>query len=109
MAKQAIGIHSTSTSNIESTDYQLYYNQKPLVQTFVHKHISVNDLPLGLNTVVAMASITGYNQEDSIIVNQSAIERGLFRTVFYKGYQAEESIKNFGNNETKLGNPSHYA
>ncbi len=30
-------------------------------------------MPIGCNPIVAMACFTGYNQEDSIIVNQSAI------------------------------------
>ena len=33
----------------------------------------------GINAVVAIASYTGYNQEDSVILNASAVNRGLFR------------------------------
>ena len=33
---------------------------------------------------------TGYNQEDSVIMNQSSIDRGLFRTAFFRTYTAEE-------------------
>lgn len=33
----------------------------------------------GINSVVAIASYTGYNQEDSVILNNSAIDRGYFR------------------------------
>lgn len=33
---------------------------------------------------------TGYNQEDSLIMNQSAIDRGFFRSSFYRCYQDEE-------------------
>lgn len=63
MAKQAIGITSTNSGyQMEAISHQLYYHQKPLVQTHIHKHTSVNDLPLGLNAIVAMATFTGYNQ-----------------------------------------------
>lgn len=40
-----------------------------------------NELPAGINAIVAILSYTGYNQEDSIIMNQSGIDRGLFRSV----------------------------
>lgn len=33
----------------------------------------------GINSIVAIMSYTGYNQEDSVILNASAIERGYFR------------------------------
>lgn len=34
---------------------------------------------------------TGYNQEDSIMLNQSGIDRGFFRSVFFRTYA--ETIK----------------
>jgi DNA-directed RNA polymerase II subunit RPB2 len=36
-----------------------------------------------------MASFTGYNQEDSLIINQAAIDRGLFRSTYYRSYKTE--------------------
>jgi len=44
------------------------------------------DLPAGCNAVVAIACYTGYNQEDSIMFNQSSIDRGLFRSAFFRTY-----------------------
>ena len=35
----------------------------------------VNDLPTGINAIVAIACYTGYNQEDSVIFNKSSMER----------------------------------
>ena len=43
-----------------------------------------NKLPTGVNAIVAVACFTGYNQEDSIIMNQGSIDRGLFRSLFYR-------------------------
>jgi len=36
---------------------------------------------IGINSITAIATYTGYNQEDSIIMNESAIDRGFFRCV----------------------------
>ncbi len=49
-----------------------------------------SDLPSGINSIVAIACFTGYNQEDSIIMNQSAIDRGFFRSIFYRTYHDQE-------------------
>ena len=46
--------------------------------------------PLGINAIVAILSYTGYNQEDSIIMNASAIDRGLFR---YSNYKHQAILK----------------
>ena len=47
-------------------------------------------MPYGVNVIVAIASYTGYNQEDSIIINHGAIDRGLFTSTFYRSYKEEE-------------------
>ena len=44
----------------------------------------------GLNAIVAVLCYTGYNQEDSIIMNASAVQRGMFNSSLYKVYHAEE-------------------
>ena len=62
-------------------------------------------MPIGSNPIVAMACFTGYNQEDSIILNQSAIERGLYRSAFYRTYKAEENITQSNATKTKILKP----
>ena len=63
-------------------------------------------MPIGCNPVVAMACFTGYNQEDSIIINQSAIERGMFRSVFYRTYKAQENTDPKKTTRTQICKPS---
>jgi len=58
-----------------------------------------NELPAGINAIVAILSYTGYNQEDSVIMNQSGIDRGLFRSVFYRSYRDEEKNRDAYNEE----------
>jgi DNA-directed RNA polymerase II subunit RPB2 len=47
------------------------------------------DLPYGENTILAIASYNGYNQEDSFVFNQSSIDRGIFRADTLKKYHSE--------------------
>ena len=57
------------------------------------------ELPAGQNAVVAIACYSGYNQEDSVIMNQSAIDRGLFRSLYLRTYMDQErkfGSSNFG-------------
>lgn len=55
------------------------------------EHITVCDkcwccreLPAGHNAIVAIACYSGYNQEDSVMMNQSSIDRGFFRSMFFR-------------------------
>ena len=91
MGKQAIGINITNIKNRYDTfSHVLSYPQRPLIETKIMKHINLHKLPNGINVIVAIASYGGYNQEDSILFNKSAIERGLFNSTFYRCYREEE-------------------
>ena len=93
MAKQAMGMISTNHQlRMDTSSHLLYYPQRPLVSTKPSKYSTIKDLPIGCNPIVAMACFTGYNQEDSIIINKSAIDRGHFRSVNYRSYKTEESV-----------------
>lgn len=87
-ARQAMGIFASNYRHRMNTlSYTLYYPQLPMVTTHGMKYINSQSLPAGQMVVVAIASYSGFNQEDSIIFNQNAIDRGLFRSVFNRKYE----------------------
>lgn len=91
MGKQAIGIPMTNyLKRMDTLTHILNYPQKPICYTKASDLLHFNDMPSGINAVVAIACYTGYNQEDSIILNKGAIERGLFHSTFYRTYKDEE-------------------
>jgi len=91
MGKQAMGIYITNYQlRMDTLAHVLYYPQKPLVTTRAMEHLHFRELPAGINAIVAIACYSGYNQEDSVIMNQSSVDRGLFRSVFYRSYRDEE-------------------
>lgn len=87
MGKQAMGVFLTNYSvRMDTMANILYYPQKPLATTRAMEHLKFRELPAGQNAVVAIACYSGYNQEDSMIMNQSSIDRGLFRSLFFRSY-----------------------
>ena len=76
-AKQAIGIYSTNYRDRLDISYILYHPQRPIVTNRLAKYINTDKLPFGENCMVAIACYTGYNQEDSLVINRSALDRGL--------------------------------
>lgn len=91
MGKQAMGIYATNFRyRMDTLANVLCYPQLPVVNSKIIKYLPSNNLPCGINCIVAIASYSGYNQEDSVIMNSSAIDRGLFSSVFYRTYKDEE-------------------
>jgi DNA-directed RNA polymerase II subunit RPB2 len=85
MMKQAIG--SISVDNDECLDakiFNLNYPQRPVVSTWLADAIGVSEEGAGQACVVAIMCLRGYNQEDSVILNRAALERGLFRTSMWR-------------------------
>lgn len=101
MGKQAMGIYITNfQQRMDTLAHVLYYPQKPLVKTRAMSYLHFNELPAGINAIVAIMCYTGYNQEDSVIMNRSGIDRGLFRSLYYRSYNISEETDGDGNKQT---------
>lgn len=100
--KQAVGVYATSfNSRIDTMAYVLHYPQRPLLTTRYMDLIGANALPFGENLIVAVASYTGYNQEDSIIMNRASIERGCFNMTYFKAV-VEDEVPERGGSGTRI-------
>ena len=104
--KQAVGIYSTQyNTRFDTFGHILNYPQKPIVTSKFQKYIDIDKMPYGINAIVAIASYTGYNQEDSVILNKSSVDRGMFRSLYLRSYESNESE---GKQEkTKFSNPNN--
>ena len=84
MAKQAIGINALNyDKRMDKTAYILNYPTRPLIDTRMMDFLQLNKIPSGCQIHVAIMSYTGYNQEDSVLINKGSIDRGLFLATIY--------------------------
>ena len=91
--KQALGIYATSFNHrIDTASYILHYPQRAILSTKVAKYAHKNKMPNGENLIVAIATYTGYNQEDSVILNSSSVARGMFNVTSFKAIVESEDI-----------------
>jgi hypothetical protein len=63
-------------------------------------------MPYGMNCVLAIACWSGYNQEDGIVMNYDAVQRGMFRSMAFRSYEAFEEDDKKANIEVRFGNPA---
>ena len=108
-AKQAIGIYATNfEERLDTNGHVLYYPQIPLISSDNSAYVNFTNIPAGQNIIVAIASHTGFNQEDSIIVNQSSLDRGLMVSSYFRTYTAKEQKNSTTLEEEKFCKPVLY-
>lgn len=91
MAKQAIGISTMNYDRrFDKTNYTLNSPTRPLVDTRIMDFLSLNKIPSGCQIHVAIMSYTGYNQEDSVLINKGSIDRGLFTATIFNTEKDED-------------------
>ena len=102
MGKQAIGMYASNyRKRLDTLSHILNYPQKPLVNTNMARIIFADEIPCGINVIVAIGTWTGYNQEDSIMLNRTSVERGLFASTYYRTIK-EQCNKNLSTGEEEI-------
>jgi DNA-directed RNA polymerase II subunit RPB2 len=97
MGKQAMGVYASNyLKRYDTTGHILNYPQKPLVSTLSAVNLSGNELPAGQNAIVAILCYGGYNQEDSVLFNQAAVDRGFGRSTTYRTVSASTVTRGQG-------------
>jgi DNA-directed RNA polymerase II subunit RPB2 len=107
MGKQSIGLFARNyQKRMDTIAYVANNLEKALVTTKFSKYINYNELPSGVNAMVAIGCYTGYNMEDSVLLNQGAVDRGLFRATFYRTYKDDEKKIQSSGREEKFAKPN---
>ena len=89
MTKQAIGIYATNfNQRFDTFGFIQHYPQKAIINTRHSQYTGSDKMANGANLIVAIMTYTGFNQEDSLIINKKSIERGLFHLSYYKSISA---------------------
>jgi DNA-directed RNA polymerase beta subunit len=95
--KQACGWFSLGWPyRIDKEAFLQYHCEVPLVQTFANKFIRPN----GQNIVMAVQIYAGFNQEDSVMINESSVQRGMFDGIHFTFIKSE-----LEKNDDHFGNP----
>jgi DNA-directed RNA polymerase II subunit RPB2 len=106
MGKQAMGIYALNfRERFDAMSHVLCYPEIPMVSPFMSKFYGAQSLPAGQNIVVAIMTYTGYNQEDSNMINRASLDRGRFRSIFYRTYKDEERKNQSSGDEEKFCHP----
>ena len=106
MGKQAMGMYALNfRDRYDALAHLLCYPQVPFVSPFMSRFYGAQAMPSGQNIVVAIMTYTGYNQEDSIMINRGSLDRGLFRSIFYRTYKDEERKNQSSGEEERFVRP----
>jgi DNA-directed RNA polymerase II subunit RPB2 len=105
-SKQGVSIYSTNYKNrYDNQTHILCYGEAPLVRTAYYDYVADGQIGYGHNIVLAMGCFTGYNQEDGIVFNADSVQRGLFRNITYRSYEAYEEDDDKAHTKTRIANP----
>ena len=106
MGKQAMGVYALNyRERFDAMSHVLCYPEIPMVSPYMSKFYGAKTLPAGQNIIVAIMTYTGYNQEDSNMMNRASLDRGRYRSIFYRTYKDEERKNQSSGEEEKFCHP----
>ena len=105
-SKQGVSMYATNFQNrYDNTASILCYGEAPIVRTLYYDYIADGNMSYGTNLVLAIGSYTGYNQDDGILFNKTAVERGLFRNITFRTYETFEEDDTLSKTKTRIAHP----
>jgi DNA-directed RNA polymerase II subunit RPB2 len=106
-SKQGLSIYATNWRNrFDNTAHVLCYPEMPLTRTIYNNYLGEGKMGYGMNIILAIACWSGYNQEDGIVMNYDAIQRGMFRSMAFRSYEAFEEDDERSKTKIRFGNPA---
>jgi len=88
---QSLGLYQSNFNlRLDTNAYLLHYPQRPLVSTWLYDKLQLWKRAQGQNVIVAVLCYEGFNMDDGMVVNKASVQRGLFRSTFFRNYIAEE-------------------
>ena len=106
-SKQGLSIYSTRyKTRFDNQVHVLCYGEAPLCRTIYYDYAADGNIGYGHNLILAIGSFTGYNQDDGIVMNKDSFDRGMFRNMTFRSYQAFEENDKRAKTKTRIANPS---
>jgi len=106
-SKQGLSLYATNFQNrYDNSANILCYGEAPLVRTYMYDKLGAGSMPYGHNLIMAIMSFQGYNQDDGIIFNEDAFQRGQFRSINYRSYTTFEELDRQTQSTSTIAHPS---
>jgi DNA-directed RNA polymerase II subunit RPB2 len=106
-SKQGISVYASNAHmRYDNQAHILTNGSPPLVRTLYYDYLGQGMLPYGSNIILAMGMFQGYNQEDGIVINHDALQRGLFNTIHYRSYNVFEEDDERAKTRVRIANPA---
>ena len=106
-SKQGLSIYSTKyPARYDNQVHVLCYGEAPITRTLYYDYVADGNIGYGHNLILAIGSFTGYNQDDGIVMNKDALDRGMFRSMAFRSYEAYEEDDEETGSKTRISNPN---